>query len=65
MLLVIQGTAFCNIDCSYCYLPGRTRKQRIDLKTLCQLSARLVETRLAADEVNVVWHAGEPLVLPA
>ena len=28
-LLVIQPTPFCNIDCSYCYLPTRQSKERM------------------------------------
>jgi uncharacterized protein len=30
-LLMIQPTPFCNITCSYCYLPHRDLKKRFDL----------------------------------
>ena len=33
-LLVIQPTPFCNLDCSYCYLPDRLDKRKITLETL-------------------------------
>ena len=33
-LLILQSTSFCNIDCAYCYLPGRSNKKVMDLATL-------------------------------
>lgn len=63
-LLVLQGTPFCNLDCSYCYLPGRDRRERMDIATVHAAARRLREDGLAGDELTVVWHAGEPLVLP-
>ncbi|HVJ44214.1 MAG TPA: cyclophane-forming radical SAM/SPASM peptide maturase GrrM/OscB [Dongiaceae bacterium] len=67
MLLIIQGTPFCNIDCSYCYLPDRDRRERLSLDTINRIVARLNEflgTPPRDEEIAVVWHAGEPLVLP-
>ncbi len=63
-LLVLQPTPFCNIDCSYCYLPRRDDRSRMTLGTVQRAAARLQEDGLVADELTVVWHAGEPLVLP-
>lgn len=63
-LLVLQPTPFCNIDCSYCYLPHRDDRSRMSLDTVKRAAARLQEDQLVADELTVVWHAGEPLVLP-
>lgn len=63
-LLVLQATPFCNINCSYCYLPQRDDRSRMDLDTLQTAARRLREDGLAGDELTVVWHAGEPLVLP-
>lgn len=63
-LLVIQPTPFCNLDCDYCYLPFRQSKQRITRKILEQIFRRAFESSALGDHFTVVWHAGEPLVLP-
>jgi uncharacterized protein len=63
-LLVLQPTPFCNIDCSYCYLPQRNDKARMSLATVRSAVRRLRDDDLLGDELTVVWHAGEPLVLP-
>ena len=63
-LLVIQPTPFCNLDCSYCYLPGRGSTARILPETLERVFSRVAESGLATQPYTVVWHAGEPLVLP-
>ena len=62
-LLVLQPTPFCNIDCSYCYLPDRGKRSRMALETLRLAARHLVDDDLLDDELTVVWHAGEPLVL--
>ena len=31
-LLVIQSTSLCNLDCSYCYLPDRQRRNVFNLQ---------------------------------
>jgi sulfatase maturation enzyme AslB (radical SAM superfamily) len=36
-LLVVQPTPFCNLDCSYCYLPDRANTRRMTLDTLEQV----------------------------
>ncbi|MCZ6513562.1 MAG: GRRM system radical SAM/SPASM domain protein [Nitrospinae bacterium] len=63
-LLVLQGTPFCNIDCSYCYLPDRENTRRMSLETLKKIAERLHESDLLGQRLTVVWHAGEPLTLP-
>lgn len=63
-LLILQPTPFCNIDCSYCYLPQRNNAARMPLLTLRRVAERLRDDELAAPEMTVVWHAGEPLVVP-
>jgi uncharacterized protein len=63
-LLVLQPTPFCNLDCSYCYLPQRDDRSRMSLATVRLAARRLREDGLLADELTVVWHAGEPTVLP-
>ncbi|MBA4178573.1 MAG: hypothetical protein C0505_18735 [Leptothrix sp. (in: Bacteria)] len=63
-LLVLQPTPFCNMACSYCYLPARDKRSRMPLATVRQAARRLADDGLAGDALTVVWHAGEPLVLP-
>lgn len=63
-LLIFQGTPFCNIDCSYCYLPDRTDRSRISLETIGSTCRLLAQDGLVAASPEVLWHAGEPLVLP-
>ncbi len=63
-LLVIQPTPFCNIDCTYCYLPGRNTKAVVSKQTLVNLFSQVFASGWVRDCLSVVWHAGEPLVLP-
>jgi uncharacterized protein len=63
-LLVIQPTPFCNIDCRYCYLPTRNSKTTITEKTLHNLFSQIFLSGWTTHALSVVWHAGEPMVLP-
>jgi uncharacterized protein len=63
-MVVLQSTPFCNIDCKYCYLPDRTSKARMSFETIGQVFRRLCATGWLGKTLDVVWHAGEPLVLP-
>ena len=63
-LLVIQPTPFCNIDCTYCYLPDRRSKATITTATLVNLFSQVFASGWFGDCLSVVWHAGEPLVMP-
>jgi uncharacterized protein len=62
-LLVIQPTPFCNIDCTYCYLPNRSSKAVVSMQTLLKLFSQVFTSGWLDDCLAVVWHAGEPLVL--
>jgi uncharacterized protein len=63
-LVVIQPTPFCNIDCRYCYLPDRSNKAVVAEETIANLFSQLFASGWVQDGVSVVWHAGEPMVLP-
>lgn len=63
-LLVLQGSPFCNLDCTYCYLPDRQNKARMGFDTLCAVLQNVLASRMVGDELTLVWHAGEPLALP-
>ena len=63
-MVVVQPTAFCNINCSYCYLPDRTNKHVMAPETVRRLFAELYGSGWARPELLVLWHAGEPLAAP-
>lgn len=63
-LLVVQPTPFCNIDCKYCYLPGRNSKAVVEPETLRNLFSQVFASGWVREALSVVWHAGEPMVLP-
>jgi uncharacterized protein len=62
-LLVVQPTPFCNLDCSYCYLPDRDNRKVMASSTLETLARKVFAAHLPAPQLSVVWHAGEPLVV--
>jgi len=64
-LLVVQPTPFCNIDCSYCYLPDRRNTRKITAEILEQIFAWTFRSGLVREPFTLLWHAGEPTVLPA
>ena len=57
---VIQPTTFCNLDCTYCYLPNRNKRERMTLKTAASIAEYLLEYDT---EINVIFHGGEPLAV--
>jgi uncharacterized protein len=63
-IVVIQPTPFCNINCGYCYLPQRTDKTVMQHSTVRALFEQLFASSWASQELTVIWHAGEPLVVP-
>jgi uncharacterized protein len=63
-LLVVQPTPFCNINCRYCYLADRGNKSVVSFETLKNLFTQVFASGWAEEVLSVVWHAGEPLVLP-
>ncbi|MBI3196603.1 MAG: GRRM system radical SAM/SPASM domain protein, partial [Rhodospirillales bacterium] len=63
-MVIIQPTAFCNIDCTYCYLPDRDNKHVIAQSTVTRLFAELFGSGWSNPEITVLWHAGEPLAVP-
>jgi uncharacterized protein len=63
-LLVVQPTPFCNINCSYCYLPNRQSTRRMSPQTLDQIFRWTFASGLVREPFTLLWHAGEPLVVP-
>jgi uncharacterized protein len=62
--VVVQPTPFCNIACRYCYLPARDVSAVIEQSTVSTLFEKLFATGWTSPELTVIWHAGEPLVVP-
>lgn len=63
-LIVLQPTPYCSLDCAYCYLPDRADRRRMAPGTLDAVGRNLVASPLAAEEIDVAWHGGEPTTLP-
>lgn len=63
-LLVMQPTPFCNLDCSYCYLPQRSDRSVMSAETVERVARSVFAEGLPGASLTVVWHAGEPLVVP-
>src|SRR5262245_42028854 len=64
-LLVIQPTPFCNLDCSYCYLPDRSNKRKLTLETLEKTFNWVFSSGLVRQPFTLLWPAREPVVRPA
>jgi uncharacterized protein len=62
--VVVQPTPFCNINCSYCYLPHRDVKAVMEQSTVSVLFEKIFASGWTGDGLTVIWHAGEPLVVP-
>jgi uncharacterized protein len=64
-LVVLQGTSFCNLNCSYCYLSEASRRSKAEmpLSVLEVVFSRILSSCYVADGLHVSWHSGEPLVL--
>jgi len=63
-LVVLQSTGFCNIDCAYCYLPDRANpRQTMELSTVGEVARLIFDPSLLKHDLDIVWHAGEPLTL--
>lgn len=63
VLLVLQATPYCNLDCTYCYLPNRSDKGKFDLSLIPIIMENLQKSKLINDTIKINWHAGEPTVL--
>jgi len=63
-LIVLQPTPYCNINCDYCYLQSRNDRAVMTPAVLEAITAKILP-RLAPDAApTIVWHAGEPTVVP-
>src|SRR3954453_5108501 len=65
-LIVLQGTPFCNLNCSYCCLSEESRRQTAKMPDALieRIFEQVFSSRFLGNKLTVSWHAGEPLVLP-
>jgi|HubBroStandDraft_1064217.scaffolds.fasta_scaffold02542_11 uncharacterized protein len=63
-IVVVQPTPFCNINCNYCYLPHRSVTTVMEQSTVANLFEKIFASGWTCDGLTVIWHAGEPLVVP-
>jgi uncharacterized protein len=63
-VVVLQPTPFCNISCTYCYLPDRDVKTVMSTSTVRELFQKVFASGWTGTDLTVIWHAGEPLVVP-
>jgi len=63
-LIVLQPTAYCNINCAYCYLGNRDDRRLMSAAVVDAIAIKLL-ARLPRDHApTIVWHAGEPTAAP-
>lgn len=62
-LIVLQPTTFCNIDCSYCYLPERRVNRKLSIGNTILALKNIRNQFVLSDSLKILWHSGEPLVL--
>jgi uncharacterized protein len=63
-LLILQPTPFCNLACDYCYLTTTSNPARMSLATLAGIIDAVPSLAALPPRLTLVWHAGEPLVVP-
>jgi uncharacterized protein len=64
-MLRVQPSPACNLNCSYCYIPAKVRRQKsvMSMPVLETLLQRLVDEDLLEDQLAISWHGAEPLVV--
>ena len=63
-MVVLQPTGFCNIACTYCYLPDRDTRHVMAQSTVRRIFEEVFCSGWASPEMIVLWHAGEPMAAP-
>lgn len=62
--LILQPTPFCNIACDYCYLAERDTSAFMAPEVAEATMRNASASGLLGPELEVIWHAGEPLAAP-
>ncbi|WP_412538380.1 radical SAM protein [Longispora sp. K20-0274] len=58
--MVLQPTTHCNLDCSYCYLPHRLRRDAMSDEVVRAVAAAVEPWTRGPAPLDIVWHGGEP-----
>jgi uncharacterized protein len=63
-LLVLQPIDLCNLNCTYCYLPGRRNPNRMSEAVLEEIIRKSLSAspRVLGGSTTIVWHGGEPML---
>ncbi len=61
-LVVMQPTSFCNLNCSYCYVPNRQNTSRMSLDIL-ELAIKCVFADKEYKKIDFLYHAREPMTV--
>jgi uncharacterized protein len=59
--VIAKGTNSCNLACKYCYADDSSEKGFMTDETLENM---IEKTGDIHDNVDIIWHGGEPLLLP-
>ena len=62
-LVVLQGSSYCNLNCSYCVLSEASRRHVAVMSSdvIERLFDELFAGARLGQAVEVIWHSGEPL----
>jgi uncharacterized protein len=61
--VLMQPTTLCNLNCAYCYLPFRSRDDRMPVAVSRAVADTVNRWAVDADRFSLVWHGGEPLTV--
>ncbi|MEV7779866.1 cyclophane-forming radical SAM peptide maturase AmcB [Kitasatospora sp. NPDC088351] len=64
-MVVVQPDGFCNLNCTYCYLPDRDKRTPMPVAVAEAVARSVAEFADTAspESVEIIWHAGEPLAI--
>jgi uncharacterized protein len=61
---IVKPTYACNLGCIYCYEAGRHKiYDRMKCETVSALMQRLADYHGPNNEISIIWHGGEPLLM--
>jgi uncharacterized protein len=62
-LVVLQPSSLCNLNCTYCYVPGRQDSSLMSEEVISAAARFIFSCNFPNGEVEFLWHAGEPLAV--